>query len=71
MNEIQPFLHVVFIDEDVIFGAEELVQVKFAELSLLCDFSDFFGQLIGQHHHFRQGEIRVLALTVVSSTEST
>ena len=56
-NQIEPFLHIVLIDEMRIFafalGGEENIQVKFVELALFGNLLDAVRNFIGQHDHSR------------------
>ena len=63
-NQIEPFLHIIFIDKMRIFafalGGEENVQVKFVKLALFGNLLDTVGDFIGQHDHSRQGCVGII-----------
>ena len=54
-NEIQPLLHLIFIDKASVrpfaFGREKHIQVKLVELSLHGDLTDTVRDAVGHHHH--------------------
>ena len=62
-NEIQPLLHLVFVNKPCVFplalGGKENIQVKFIEFPLHGDLADAVGNAVGQHDHARQGQIRI------------
>lgn len=62
-NQVQPLLHLVFEDEPgvvaVTFGPKEEIEVEFVELAVDGNLPQFVGQLIGHHHHARQGGVGV------------
>ena len=62
-NEIQPLLHLVFVNKPcvfpLVFGGKESIQVKFIEFPLHGDLTDAVGDAVGQHDHARQGQIRI------------
>ena len=54
-NEIQPLLHLIFIDKASVrtfaFGREKHIQVKLVELSLHGDLTDAVRDAVSHHHH--------------------
>ena len=63
-NEIQPLLHLIFIDKASVrpfaFGREKHIQVKLVELSLHGDLTDTVRDAVSHHHHAGQCGIRII-----------
>ena len=63
-NEIQPLLHLIFIDKASVrpfaFGREKHIQVKLVELSLHSDLTDTIRDAVSHHHHAGQCGIRII-----------
>ena len=63
-NEIQPLLHLIFIDKGSLrpfaFGREKDIQVKLVELALHGDLTDTVWDAVSHHHHAGQCGIRII-----------
>ena len=62
-NQIQPLLHLIFIDKASLrtfaFGREKHIQVKLVELSLHGDLTDTVRDTVSHHHHAGQCRIGI------------
>ena len=63
-NQIQPLLHLIFIDKASLrtfaFGREKDIQVKLVELALYSDLTDTVRDAVSHHHHAGQCGIRII-----------
>ena len=64
-NQIQPLLHLVFIDEASVrtfaFGREKYIQVKLVEFALHSNLTDAVRDAVSHHHHAGQCGIGISA----------